>query len=103
MRPGNTALLVIAAAGVDQHVEAIDVQQVAAYLDAKNRGRRIHREFTAPVPAAQRPQVFAGHTRHGGLHGHAAFALANTLDLELAQVPLHERSPVYVSILSRRE
>src|SRR5580700_1206509 len=93
MRPGNTALLVIAATGVDQHVEAVDVQQVAAYLDAKNRGLRIHREFIAPVPAAQRPQVFAGHTRNGELHEHAAFALANALDLELAQVSLHERTP----------
>src|SRR5580692_4573928 len=90
MRPGNTALLVIAATGVDQHVEAVDVQQVAAYLDAKNRGLRIHREFIAPVPAAQRPQVFAGHTRNGELHGHAAFALANALDLKLAQVSLHD-------------
>src|ERR1700688_4703126 len=93
MRPGNTTLLVIAATGVDQHVEAVDVQQVAAYLDAKNRGLRIHREFIAPVPAAQRPQVFAGHTRNGELHGHAAVALANALDLKLAQVLPHERSP----------
>jgi hypothetical protein len=35
MRPGNTARLVVTTTGVDQHVEAIDVEQIAAYLDAK--------------------------------------------------------------------
>ena len=38
--------------------------------------------------AFERRQVFAGHTRNGELHGHAAFALANALDLKLAQVLL---------------
>src|SRR5580692_10140257 len=92
MRPGNTALLVIAATSVDEHVEAVEVQQVAAYLDAKNRGLGIQREFLAPVPALERRQVFAGHTRNGELHGHAAFALANALDLKLAQVSFHDLS-----------
>ncbi len=92
MRPGNTALLVIAATRVDEHVEAVDVQQVAAHLDAKNRGlrspTRVHRSSTS----LERRQVFAGHTRNGELHGHAAFALANALDLKLAQELLHDLS-----------
>src|SRR5271165_193010 len=96
MRPGNTALLVVAAAGVDQHIKTIDVQQIAAYLDAENRSLRIHREFIAPVPRLQRRQVFAGHARYGELHGHAALAFANTLDLELAQLPSHELSPIVI-------
>jgi hypothetical protein len=104
MRPGNTALLVVAATGVDQHVEAIDVQQIAEYLDAEDRSLRIHRELIAAVPSLQRRQVFAGHARHGELHGHPALALANALDFKLAQVAPHEPSPACVSaILSWRE
>src|SRR5271154_6711160 len=94
MRPGNTALFVVAATGIDQHVEAIDVQKIAAYLDVKDRGLRIHRQIIAPVPSFEGRQILA---RHGKLHGHPALTLADALDLELAQVPPHERSPRYYS------
>ena len=94
MRPRDTALLVVAATGVDQHVQAIDVQQIAAHLDAEDRGLRIQRQLIAPVPGLKRRQVFAGHARHGELHGHAALALVHALDLKLAQLPPHERSPI---------
>src|SRR5271155_1866861 len=97
MRPGNTALLVVAAARVDQHVEAVDVQKIAAYLDMEDRSLRIQREFIAPVPSLERRQVFAAHTRQGELHGYPAFAFADTFDLELAQVPLHARSRLCLS------
>src|SRR6266568_1853512 len=99
MRPRHTALFVVAATGVDQHVEAVDVQQIASYFDAEDCSLRIQREFIAPVPRLQRRQVFAVHARQGELHWHPAFALANALDLELAQMPPHERSPVYVSTI----
>src|SRR5579863_4203376 len=93
MRPGHTALLVVAATGIDQHVEAVDVQEIAAYFDVKDRGLRIHRQIIAPVPGLERRQILAGDARHGKLHRHPAFSLADALDLELAQVPPHERSP----------
>src|SRR5208283_1245372 len=102
MRPCDTALLVVAATGVDQHMEAIDVQQIAAYLDVEDRGLRIQRQLIAPVPGLERRQVFAGHARHGELLGHPALALVHALDLKLAQLPPHERSPTYIlPILSR--
>src|SRR5271154_5614942 len=97
MRPGNTALLVVAATGIDQHVETIDVQKIAAYLDVKDRGLRIHRQIIAPVPSLEGRQILAGDARYGKLHGHPALTLADALDLELAQVPPHERSPRYYS------
>src|SRR5580700_5276304 len=94
MRPRNTALLVVAATRIDQHVEAVDVQEIAAYLDVKYRGLRIHRQIVAPVPGFERRQILAGDARHGKLHGHPALALADAVDLELAQVPSHERAPL---------
>src|SRR5271163_3664395 len=100
MRPGNTALLVITATSVDEHVEAVEVQQVTAHLDAKNRCLGIQREFLAPVPALEHRQVFAAHTRNGKLHGHAAFALANALDLKFAQVSFHDLSRMCIPAVS---
>src|SRR5277367_247603 len=99
MRPGNAAIFVVPTARVDQHVEAVDVQQIAAYFDAEDGRIRVQREFIAPVPGLQRRQVFSGHPWHGELHGHTALALANALDLKLSQVPAHERYHDIVSAI----
>src|ERR1700722_14657805 len=101
MRPRHTALLVVAATGVDQHVEAIDVEQIGSNLDAEDRSLGAHGEFFAPVPGFHRRQILAGHARHGELHGHPALSFADALDFKLAQVLPHKRfSVVFSSILS---
>jgi hypothetical protein len=58
VRLRNAALLVVSTAGVDEHVEAINVHEVTAHFDA-NRGLGIWLELIAPVLTLEQREVLA--------------------------------------------